>query len=104
MLGIALCSWLSWVAGTALGALFGNGPLEQFPVIEASLAFMLPAVSQFPAGRLPAPAEPDHCCRIGRRAARRGAVLHPGRHFGRHRRRLRRRPVPARPAEANHEH
>lgn len=25
MLGIALCSWLSWVAGTALGALFGNG-------------------------------------------------------------------------------
>ena len=44
MLGIALCSWLSWVAGTALGALFGNGPLEQFPVIEASLAFMLPAL------------------------------------------------------------
>ncbi|HFK7188165.1 TPA: AzlC family ABC transporter permease [Serratia odorifera] len=44
MLGIALCSWLSWVAGTALGALFGNGPLAQFPVIEASLAFMLPAL------------------------------------------------------------
>ena len=44
ILGIALCSWLSWVAGTALGALFGNGPLEQFPVIEASLAFMLPAL------------------------------------------------------------
>ena len=32
------------MAGTALGALFGNGPLEQFPVIEASLAFMLPAL------------------------------------------------------------
>ncbi|MCR0996649.1 AzlC family ABC transporter permease [Serratia rubidaea] len=44
MLGIALSSWLSWVAGTALGALFGNGPLEQFPVIEASLSFMLPAL------------------------------------------------------------
>ncbi|AVJ18937.1 AzlC family ABC transporter permease [Serratia rhizosphaerae] len=44
MLGIALSSWLAWVAGTALGALFGNGPLEQFPVIEASLSFMLPAL------------------------------------------------------------
>ncbi|MBO2007273.1 AzlC family ABC transporter permease [Serratia marcescens] len=43
MLGIALCSRFR-VAGTALGALFGNGPLEQFPVIEASLAFMLPAL------------------------------------------------------------
>ena len=43
MLGIALCSRFP-VAGTALGALFGNGPLEQFPVIEASLAFMLPAL------------------------------------------------------------
>ncbi|CAI1058872.1 AzlC family ABC transporter permease [Serratia quinivorans] len=44
MLGISLCSWLSWVAGTAIGALFGNGPLEQYPVIEASLSFMLPAL------------------------------------------------------------
>lgn len=44
MIGISLCSWLSWVAGTALGAVFGNGPLEQFPVIEASLSFMLPAL------------------------------------------------------------
>ncbi|ATA20907.1 4-azaleucine resistance transporter AzlC [Gibbsiella quercinecans] len=44
MLGIALCSWLAWVAGTAVGALFGNGPLEQFPVLEAALSFMLPAL------------------------------------------------------------
>ncbi|MNI27665.1 Inner membrane protein YgaZ [compost metagenome] len=44
MLGISLCSWLSWVAGTAIGALFGNGPLEQYPVVEASLSFMLPAL------------------------------------------------------------
>ncbi|CNI05727.1 AzlC family ABC transporter permease [Yersinia mollaretii] len=44
MLGIALTSWLSWVAGTAVGAMFGNGPLENFPAIEASLSFMLPAL------------------------------------------------------------
>lgn len=30
MLGIAFTSWLSWVAGTAIGAMFGNGPLENF--------------------------------------------------------------------------
>lgn len=44
MLGIAVTSWLSWVAGTAIGAMFGNGPLENFPAIEASLSFMLPAL------------------------------------------------------------
>ncbi len=44
MMGIAACSWLSWVAGTAVGALFGNGPLENYPTVEAALAFMLPAL------------------------------------------------------------
>lgn len=44
MLGIAFTSWLSWVAGTAIGAMFGNGPLENYPAIEASLSFMLPAL------------------------------------------------------------
>lgn len=44
MCGIALSSWLSWVFGTAVGALFGNGPLEDFPAIEAALGFMLPAL------------------------------------------------------------
>lgn len=44
MIGIALCSWLSWVFGTAVGALFGNGPLKAYPAIEASLTFMLPAL------------------------------------------------------------
>lgn len=44
MLGIALSSWLSWIVGTAVGALFGNGPLADYPVIEASLSFMLPAL------------------------------------------------------------
>lgn len=44
MLGIAVTSWLSWVLGTAIGAIFGNGPLENYPAIEASLSFMLPAL------------------------------------------------------------
>ena len=44
MIGIALCSWLSWVVGTAVGAVFGNGPLKAYPAIEASLTFMLPAL------------------------------------------------------------
>ncbi|KGA52013.1 inner membrane protein YgaZ [Yersinia pestis] len=44
MLGIAVTSWLSWVLGTAIGAMFGNGPLENYPAIEASLSFMLPAL------------------------------------------------------------
>lgn len=44
MLGIAFTSWLSWVLGTAIGAIFGNGPLENYPAIEASLSFMLPAL------------------------------------------------------------
>ena len=44
MCGIALSSWLSWVFGTAVGALFGNGPLENYPAVEAALGFMLPAL------------------------------------------------------------
>ncbi|WP_253926695.1 AzlC family ABC transporter permease [Dickeya dadantii] len=44
MLGVALSAWLSWVAGTVIGAVFGNGPLEGYPAVEAALAFMLPAL------------------------------------------------------------
>lgn len=44
MCGIALSSWLAWVFGTIVGALFGNGPLENYPAVEASLTFMLPAL------------------------------------------------------------
>lgn len=44
MLGVALFSWLSWVAGTVVGAFFGNGPLEDYPAVEAALTFMLPAL------------------------------------------------------------
>lgn len=44
MAGIALCSWLSWVAGTLLGAFSGNGLLEGYPAVESALGFMLPAL------------------------------------------------------------
>ena len=44
MLGIAFCSWLSWVAGTAAGAWSGNGLLDDWPAVEAALTFMLPAL------------------------------------------------------------
>lgn len=44
MIGIALFSWLSWVAGTVLGAFSGNGLLEGYPAVESALGFMLPAL------------------------------------------------------------
>ncbi|RWR02913.1 membrane protein [[Pantoea] beijingensis] len=44
MLGIACSAWISWVAGTALGAWSGNGLLDKYPAIEAALSFMLPAL------------------------------------------------------------
>ena len=44
MLGLATCSWLSWVAGTALGAWSGNGLLDNYPAVDAALGFMLPAL------------------------------------------------------------
>lgn len=44
MLGIAFCSWLSWVAGTLIGAYSGNGLLVDYPAVEAALSFMLPAL------------------------------------------------------------
>lgn len=44
MLGIAFCSWLSWVTGTLVGAYSGNGLLEGYPAVEAALSFMLPAL------------------------------------------------------------
>lgn len=44
MLGVAFSSWLSWALGTVIGAVFGNGPLEDYPAVEAALTFMLPAL------------------------------------------------------------
>ncbi len=44
MIGIAFCSWASWVLGTVLGAFSGSGLLKGFPAVEAALGFMLPAL------------------------------------------------------------
>lgn len=44
MLGVASASWLAWAGGTVIGALFGNGPLADYPAVEAALTFMLPAL------------------------------------------------------------
>lgn len=44
MIGIALTSWLSWVAGTVIGAYSGSGLLEGYPAVEAAMGFMLPAL------------------------------------------------------------
>lgn len=44
MIGIALCSWASWVFGTVIGAFSGSGLLKDYPAVEAALGFMLPAL------------------------------------------------------------
>lgn len=44
MMGIAFCSWFSWVLGTVAGAFSGSGLLQGFPAVEAALGFMLPAL------------------------------------------------------------
>lgn len=44
MISVATCSWISWVIGTAVGALSGNGPLDDYPAVTAALSFMLPAL------------------------------------------------------------
>lgn len=44
MISVAACSWFSWVLGTIIGALSGNGPLDAYPAVAAALAFMLPAL------------------------------------------------------------
>lgn len=44
MIGIAFCSWFSWLIGTGLGAFSGSGLLAGFPAVEAALGFMLPAL------------------------------------------------------------
>ncbi|TKI05293.1 AzlC family ABC transporter permease [Martelella alba] len=44
MISVAACAWGSWVAGTVLGALSGNGRLNAYPAVEAALTFMLPAL------------------------------------------------------------
>lgn len=42
--GVGLGAYLSWIAGTVLGVLTGAGALDAFPVLDAALGFMLPAL------------------------------------------------------------
>ncbi len=44
MFGLAAGAYASWLAGTALGAFAGGGALAGWPVLEAALGFMLPAL------------------------------------------------------------
>jgi 4-azaleucine resistance transporter AzlC len=44
MFGLGVAAYAAWVAGTALGALAGGGALEGWPVLDAALGFMLPAL------------------------------------------------------------
>jgi 4-azaleucine resistance transporter AzlC len=44
MFGLGIGAYSSWLAGTALGAFAGGGALEGWPVLDAALGFMLPAL------------------------------------------------------------
>lgn len=44
MFGLGVAAYGSWLAGTAVGAYAGGGALQGWPVLEAALGFMLPAL------------------------------------------------------------
>jgi 4-azaleucine resistance transporter AzlC len=44
MFGLGLGAYVSWLAGTVVGALAGGGALEGWPTVQAGLSFMLPAL------------------------------------------------------------
>ncbi|MDO8985781.1 AzlC family ABC transporter permease [Cypionkella sp.] len=44
MFGLGLAAYGSWLSGTALGAFAGGAALQNYPVIDAALGFMLPAL------------------------------------------------------------
>lgn len=44
MTGIGAAAYLTWIAGTILGALLGSGLLQDWPAVDAALGFMLPAL------------------------------------------------------------
>lgn len=44
MFGLGLGAYVSWVSGTVVGAVAGGGALKGWPVLEAGLSFMLPAL------------------------------------------------------------
>ena len=44
MFGLGLAAYGSWLSGTALGAFAGGAALQDYPLIDAGLSFMLPAL------------------------------------------------------------
>jgi len=42
--GLETGAYLSWVSGTAIGAILGDQVLKNYPVIESTLSFALPAL------------------------------------------------------------
>lgn len=44
MFGLSIAAYASWVSGTMLGAFAGGAALEGWPVMDAALGFMLPAL------------------------------------------------------------
>lgn len=44
MFGLGIGAYAAWVSGTALGALAGGAALQGWPVLDAALGFMLPAL------------------------------------------------------------
>ena len=44
MFGLGMAAYGSWLAGTAVGAFAGGGALHGWPILEAALGFMLPAL------------------------------------------------------------
>jgi predicted branched-subunit amino acid permease len=44
MFGLGIGAYGSWLMGTALGAFAGGAALRDWPVLDAALGFMLPAL------------------------------------------------------------
>ncbi|EEW25637.1 AzlC family ABC transporter permease [Rhodobacter ferrooxidans] len=44
MFGLGIGAYAAWISGTAVGAFAGGGALEGWPVLDAALGFMLPAL------------------------------------------------------------
>lgn len=42
--GLSLGAYLAWASGTVVGAALGGGAFERFPVVDAALGFLLPAL------------------------------------------------------------
>lgn len=42
--GVGIGAYFAWIAGTVLGVATGEGALDAYPVVDAGLSFMLPAL------------------------------------------------------------